>query len=66
MTTTILDPKTKEMEVHSSALSIRSNSITRTSIASPSSFCPSRILTIKARGIRAFRLPLLSQTEILI
>jgi hypothetical protein len=63
MTTTILD-KTKEMEVHSSALSLRSSSTRSTLVESPSSFYPSRILTINAQGIRAFRLPLPSrQTE---
>ncbi|KAJ5253593.1 MAG: hypothetical protein LBE64_08985 [Acinetobacter pittii] len=67
MTTTILDPKTKEMEINSSALSMRSNSTLSTLIESPSSFYPSRILTINAQGIRAFRLPLPSrQTEIFI
>ncbi|CAG8310007.1 unnamed protein product [Penicillium nalgiovense] len=65
-TTTILDPK-KEMEFHSSTLSMRSNSTLSTVIESPSSFYPSRILTINAQGIRAFRLPLPSrQTEIFI
>ncbi|OQE75028.1 hypothetical protein PENNAL_c0074G06553 [Penicillium nalgiovense] len=65
-TTTILDPK-KEMEFHSSTLSMRSNSTLSTLIESPSSFYPSRILTIDAQGIRAFRLPLPSrQTEIFI
>lgn len=66
-TTTTLDLKTKEMEVHSSALSTRSSSTLSTLIESPSSFYPSRILTINAQGIRAFRLPLPSrQTEIFI
>ncbi|CAI7619596.1 unnamed protein product [Penicillium crustosum] len=66
-TTTTLDPKTKGMEVHSSDLSVRSSSTLSTLIESPSSFCPSRILTINAQGIRAFRLPLPSrQTEIFI
>ncbi|KAJ6150632.1 hypothetical protein N7471_001831 [Penicillium samsonianum] len=66
-TTAILDPKTKEMEVHSSALSVRSNSTLSTLFESPPSFRPSRILTINAQGIRAFRLPLPSrQTEIFI
>lgn len=66
-TTTTFDPKTKEMEVHSSALSMKSSSTLSTLIESPSSFCPSRILTINAQGIRAFRLPLPSrQTEIFI
>ncbi|KAJ5933280.1 hypothetical protein N7516_007769 [Penicillium verrucosum] len=66
-TTTTLDLKAKEMEVHSSALSTRSSSTLSTLIESPSSFCPSRVLTINAQGIHALRLPLPSrQTEIVI
>ncbi|KAJ5784152.1 uncharacterized protein N7518_009829 [Penicillium psychrosexuale] len=67
MNTTAMPDPQKEMEIHSSALSVRSNSTTRTLIESPSSFYPSRILTINAQGIRAFRLPLPSrQTEIFV
>ncbi|OQE34626.1 hypothetical protein PENCOP_c016G06774 [Penicillium coprophilum] len=59
---TILNPK--EMDLHSA--SIRSNS-TLSTLIETFSFYPSRILTINAQGIGAFRLPLPSrQTEIFV
>ena len=62
-TTTNLDIKE---EVHSSALSVASCS-TLCTLNESTSFQPSRILTINAQGIAAFRLPLPSrQTEIFI
>ncbi|KAJ5123822.1 uncharacterized protein N7515_007647 [Penicillium bovifimosum] len=62
-TTTALDLKTEE--IHSSTLSVRSTSTSYTLIENSSSFRPSRILTVNAKGIGAFRLPLPSrQTEI--
>lgn len=65
MTTTTFEPQTKDKEIHSSALSVTSN--TSCTLVESTSFCPSRILTVNARGIAAFRLPLPSrQTEIFI
>ncbi|KAJ5780099.1 hypothetical protein N7457_005259 [Penicillium paradoxum] len=67
MTTTTTFLQAKDKEIHSSALSVRSTSTSCTLIDSPSSFCPSRILTVNAQGIGAFRLPLPPrQTEIFV
>ncbi|CAG8282878.1 unnamed protein product [Penicillium olsonii] len=61
---TTITSKMKE-EVQSSALSVRSESTLCT--LSDTNFQPSRILTVNARGIGAFRLPIPSrQTEIFI
>lgn len=64
MTTSMLASPPKE-EVHSSSLSLRSESTLCT--LADACFQPSRILTINAQGIGAFRLPIPSrQTEIFI
>ncbi|KAJ5463868.1 hypothetical protein N7475_007003 [Penicillium sp. IBT 31633x] len=66
-TVTTFDTELKDKEVHSSALSVGSASTSCTIIESPSSFSPTRILTVNAQGIGVFRLPLPSrQTEIFV
>ncbi|KAJ5554733.1 hypothetical protein N7535_007179 [Penicillium sp. DV-2018c] len=69
MSTTITthEIKAPKEEIHSSTLSVRSTSTSCTLTKSSASFHPSRILTVNAKGIGAFRLPLPSrQTEIFV